>query len=62
MGGNGVKPRERESALFTRGSLSDIVRAWTYPYRGIPEVNMALLGPKEQEIVRERLANLTRDV
>ena len=23
---------------------------------------MALLGPKEQEIVRERLANLTRDV
>ena len=33
-----------------------------YPYRGILEVSMALLGPKEQEIVRERLADLSRDV
>lgn len=33
-----------------------------YPYGGIQEETMALLGPKEQEIVRERLANLTRDV
>ncbi|MFX7242985.1 hypothetical protein ABTI79_20050, partial [Acinetobacter baumannii] len=62
MGGNGVKAREREGRLYLGKPFFDIVRTWMYPYWGILEVSMALLGPKEQEIVRERLANLERDV
>ncbi len=61
MGVHGVNRDSVRGGLFFTGNICYIQQRM-YPYGGIQEETMALLGPKEQEIVRERLANLTRDV